>query len=263
VGELSTQRYTAALQEQADGLAALVASADLCRPVPTCPEWDLRQLVSHVGQVHRFAADAVRRRVSEPAEATDPASIPVPGEPTELAGWLTTGARELIDAVRAAGVGAPVWNYLGVNPCAGFYLRRMAHETAVHRADAAFTMGEPFHLDPDLAADAISEWLWLITSSGVAAYRPEIAQAMRGEGQTLHLHATDSAEFGASGEWLIRRDPDGANWEHGHQKADVAVRGPAGDLLLALLGRIPASDERIDVLGEAALFDHWVRHVSV
>jgi uncharacterized protein (TIGR03083 family) len=205
----------------------------------------------------------VRRRVSEPSDAADPTDIPVPDEPGELVGWLTTGARDLVDAVQEVGADQPVWNYLGGDPRAGFYLRRMAHEPAVHRADAAFAAGEPYWLDGDPAADGISEWLWLITSPGVAAYRPEMAQAIRGEGQTLHLHATDSAEFSVPGEWLIRRERGGASWGHAHQKADVAVRGPASHLLLALLGRIPAGDERVTVFGDSALFEHWVRHVSV
>lgn len=51
-------------------------------------------------------------------------------------------------------------------------------------------------------------------------------------------------------------------WEHGHQKGDVAVRGLAVDLLLVLLGRIPLDDERVQVLGDAALFEHWVLHVT-
>ena len=49
---------------------------------------------------------------------------------------------------------------------------------------------------------------------------------------------------------------------HGHQKGDVAVRGLAVDLLLALLGRIPVNDERVEVVGDTALFEHWVRHVT-
>jgi hypothetical protein len=63
-------------------LAALLDGADLSRPVPSCPDWDLRQLISHVGRAHRFAADVVRRRVAAAGEAADRASIPVPGQPT-------------------------------------------------------------------------------------------------------------------------------------------------------------------------------------
>lgn len=63
----------------------------------------------------------------------------------------------------------------------------------------------------------VSEWMTLITSPGAAAYRPELARELRGDGQLLHLHATDEPSLG---EWLIRRGPDAVTWEHGHQKGD-------------------------------------------
>jgi len=37
----------------------------------------------------------------------------------------------------------------------------------------------------------------------------------------------------------------------------VAVRAAAADLLLVLTGRIDADDAKFDVLGDAALFEHW------
>jgi uncharacterized protein (TIGR03083 family) len=262
VSELSMERYADVLLDQTEQCAVLLAGADLSRQVPSCPEWDLRQLVEHIGQAHRFGAEMVRRRVREAGEVKAPTDIPVPEDPDALGGWLAAGARELVEAVRGVGAEQPVWNYLGVDQRAGFWLRRMANETAVHRVDVALTVGAPFALDADLAADAISEWLTLITSPGAAAHRPELAQELRGHGQTLHLHATDSPSLGESGEWLIRRGPETLSWEHGHHKADVAVRGLAADLLLALLGRIPIDDGRLETIGEAALFEHWVQHVT-
>lgn len=46
-------------------------------------------------------------------------------------------------------------------------------------------------------------WLDTMTSRGYWENRPDFADAMRGDGQTLHFHATD-----APGEWLARREPD-------------------------------------------------------
>ena len=51
----------------------------------------------------------------------------------------------------------------------------------------------------------------------------------------MHLHATD-----VEGEWLVSfRPADGMSVEAGHAKGDAAVRGPAGELLLWLWGRLP------------------------
>ncbi|MBV9313719.1 MAG: maleylpyruvate isomerase family mycothiol-dependent enzyme [Pseudonocardia sp.] len=262
MGELPMERYAAALIEQADQLATLLHDADLGRQVPTCPEWDLRQLVVHLGRAHRFGADVVRRQVMNSSDVAGLSTFPVPDASAALSGWLVDGAGELVDAVRSAGADQPTWNYLGVDLQAGFWLRRMAHETTVHRVDAALTVHAPWRLDPDLAADGISEWLSILGSPDATAYRPEWVEQLRGDGQTLHLHATDSPSLGESGEWLILRGPEGLSWEHGHRKADVAVRGLAGDLLLALLGRIPTDDERLRVFGDVGLFEHWVRYFT-
>ena len=259
---LSTDLLAGVLVEQTREMVAVARGAELHWQVPTCPDWDLRQLLSHVGQGHRFGTDLVRRQVTGPGELIDPASIAVPREASELGGWLVAGARELAGAVRSVGADQPVWNFTGEGQRAEFWLRRMVHDTVVHRCDAALTVPEPCVIDAELAVDGVSEWLALVTSSGAAAARPEAAEQLRGHGQTLHLHATDSPGQDGAGEWLIRRGPNAVTWQHAHQKADVAVRGRAGDLLLALLGRIPATDERIAVLGDTALFEHWIRHVT-
>ena len=38
---------------------ALIINGDLERPVPTCPGWTLRQLATHLGRGHRWAAQIV------------------------------------------------------------------------------------------------------------------------------------------------------------------------------------------------------------
>ncbi len=99
--EPTMNRYAEALLDQTDQLAALVAGVDLDRQVPSCPEWDLHQLVGHIGQAHRFGAELVRRRVHEPGEVSAPTTIPVPDDAAELGEWLIAGARELVDAVQS------------------------------------------------------------------------------------------------------------------------------------------------------------------
>ena len=42
------------------GRMAEVARGDLEAPVPTCPEWTLKDLVEHTGQVHRWQTEACR-----------------------------------------------------------------------------------------------------------------------------------------------------------------------------------------------------------
>jgi hypothetical protein len=120
----------------------------------------------------------------------------------------------------------------------------------VHRADAALALGQPFEVDAERAAGCISEWLDLL-----AARKADDAEAPLAEGAALHLHATD-AGLGPAGEWLVRGTAGSVTWEHGHGKGDVAVRGTAGDLLLAVLRRRPS--DSVETIGDAAVWDRWL-----
>jgi hypothetical protein len=148
--------------------------------------------------------------------------------------------------------GEQVWTHLGPGP-ARYWARRMAHETAVHRADAQLAMGERPRIDPVTAADGIDEWLGLLAVLAALTAgedRPSLAGL---QGKVLHLHVTD--EGVATGEWMIRPTADGITVEPGHGKGDVAIRGPASDLLLLMMRRIPPGDSPAEVLGDAAVLD--------
>ena len=67
-------------------------------------------------------------------------------------------------------------------------------------------------------------------------------------------------ELGAAGEWLVRRTPSAVAWEHRHGEADVAVRGPALDLLLVLNRRATPGDTALEVAGDERLLAHWLEH---
>ena len=105
---------------------------------------------------------------------------------------------------------------------------------------------------------AVEDWLDTMTSRGYWENRAGFADAMRGDGQTLHFHATD-----APGEWVARREPDRVVLERTHTKADVAVRGPAAELLLVLSRRRELdAASTLEVLGDRALLVHWIEHMD-
>ena len=254
---LRHDRYLAALTEQSTLFAEALVGADPQQRVPTCPEWTIYQLAEHVGQVHRGVAAIVTRRATAPPDPSELNVAVAPKDPDGLCTWLREGAGELVDAIRAADPQTPVWSWAD-DHSVGFWARRMAHETTVHRADAELALGREFTLAADLAADAISEWLSLFSLPQAVDFRPGLA-ALRGEGQILHLHSTDPG-LGEAGEWIVRRTPSGPIWEHGHAKGDVAVRGPVVDLLLVLMRRVPPAEAPITVLGDAHILEHWLEH---
>jgi len=231
---------------------ARIIDGDLERPVPTCPGWTFRQLATHLGRGHRWAAQIVATRARAPIPMREVADGKLPQDPAQHASWLNTGADRVIEAVTAAG-SDPVWTLAGIGP-ASFWVRRRAHEAAVHLADAQLAAGRDVDLTPEVAADGVDEWLTRIADPARAQ-----PQDLRGHGQSLHFHATDPGLAG-TGEWLVTRTPSGVTVTRGHGKADVAIRGPAASLLLVLTRRLPPSDPAIDILGEQALLTHWLQH---
>jgi uncharacterized protein (TIGR03083 family) len=246
--------YAAALLEQNRAFGELIRSGDPSAPVPTCPGWSLSQLFRHVGRGDRWAAQIVADRVDHYLDPRTVESGKPPADPDEAIVWLHGGAQRLIDAVEHVGVETPVWTFLGSRP-AYWWVRRRLHEATVHRADATLALTLDFALTPELAADAISEWLERVAAKAGS----DDAALPLDDGQTVHLHATDPG-LGVAGEWTIRADGGRITWSHGHDKGAVALRGGAVDLLLAVVRRVPVADTGIAIFGDSAIWQHWLDH---
>ena len=249
----SIERFSDEISGSAATLAGIIDGADLSQPVPTCPEWTLRQLATHVGRAHRWATEIVATRSPEfiPFRAVPGGRLP--DDPGQQASWLRDGAARLIVTVRDAGAD-PVWAFTRLRP-ASFWARRMAHETAVHRADAEIAVCRAPVVDPGIAVDGIDEWLGFQDEPGDDSQDARLDALA--DGQVLHLHATDEGLDGA-GEWLVRRAGDRISVDHGHGKGDAAVRGPASALLLILVRRLPADHPGVQVIGDRTVLDHWL-----
>jgi len=257
----STDRYFGEIRASAATLAEIARTHDADLPVPTCPDWTLRQLDTHVGRVHRWAAEIVRTRSRERIPFNSAPDGRYPAEPSERAAWLVAGADRLIAAVDAAG-SEPVWAFSQLAP-ASFWARRQAQETMMHRVDAELAVGRDVVLDAGLAADGIDEWLTSVTDPRYRQ-RGDGTQALPA-GAALHLRATATGQAGdvAAAEWLIR-STDGALTLHrgpgdaGTSDAEVSVCGPADRLLLVLVRRLPPDDPAIAVSGDGALLTGWL-----
>jgi uncharacterized protein (TIGR03083 family) len=245
--------FYAELRACTAGLARII-DGDLDRPVPACPGWTFRQLATHVGRGHRWAAQIVATRSATPVSTRDVPNGKLPDDPAQHGPWLKESADLVAEAITAVG-DEPVWTFTGPRP-ARWWARRRAHEAAVHLADAQLAAGQAIALDPGFAADGVDEWLGLVVATTID---PARARDLGGDGQTLHFHATDPG-LSNTGEWLVTRTPSGLTVEPGHAKADVAVRGPAARLLLLLTRRIPPGDPALEVLGDQALLTHWLAH---
>ena len=220
-----------------------VAEGNLERPVPSCPEWNVADLLWHTGEVHRFWTNVVATLAHEPRGL----GIERPADESIVA-WYRAGVDEAAGTLEAADPTAPIWTWTSTDDTAAWVQRRMAQETAVHRFDGELACGSATPVDRALAVDGIDEFL------DVFLPEPDAARDL-GEG-TIHLHATDG-----EGEWLLRVDGAETLVERGHAKGDVAVRGPASDLLLMLWRRLPAAD--LEVLGNAPVLERFLAGVAV
>lgn len=244
--------YAAAFLEQNRAFGEVIRSGDQSTPVPTCPEWTLEKLFRHVGRGDRWAAQIIIDRVDEYLDPRTVEGGKPPPDRDDAIFWLHAGAQRLIDAVEQAGMETPVWTFIGQRP-ASWWIRRRLHEATVHRADATLALGRDYTLDPELAADGITEWL-----ERVAAQAGSDGAPLPIEGDhTLHLHATDPG-LGEAGEWTIRADDGRISWSHDHGKGSVALRGAATDLLLAVVRRVAVADTGIAVFGDTEVWQRWL-----
>ncbi|KBZ68248.1 hypothetical protein K875_00795 [Mycobacterium [tuberculosis] TKK-01-0051] len=251
-GNLTRVDYAGAFLDENRAFAELFEDADESTPVPTCPDWTLRQLFRHVGRGDRWAAQIVRDKLDSYLDPRTVEAGKPPPDPAGAIAWLRGGAQRLIDAVELTGVETPVWTFLGSRP-ANWWVRRRLHEVAVHRADAAIALGSEFTLAADVAADGITEWLERVAIQAGGQGAPLPLE----EGDSLHLHATDPG-LGEAGEWTIAVEGGRIVWSHQHGKGSAALRGGSTELLLAILRRRPLADTGVQLFGDDVVWERWL-----
>ena len=203
-------------------LVAAAVEAGLDAPVPSCPEWTVEKLVRHTGMVLRYVG-----KVVEAGGPIDAKALPKPPAGSLVVQWFEEMERTTVTALAAKAPDDEQWNWAGQPPVAAFWHRRMAHELAVHAADAQLAAARAPQVETELAADGIDELLTLLLPLKVTLGGGDAT----GLG-TLHVHCTDT-----EGEWLIEPVGGALQVTRAHAKGDAALRGPASEVLLRLCNR--------------------------
>ncbi|MGV9556092.1 maleylpyruvate isomerase family mycothiol-dependent enzyme [Streptomyces sp. NPDC003401] len=259
---LAHDRYCDEIAHQVGQLRSIVTSGtDLSATVPTCPDWSLEQLVRHTGGALRWTELLVRTRARENVRDEQVPARDGPSaraDPAALDAWLAETGDAVVAALREAGPDAEVWGWTGEGD-ARFWARRMTHEITVHRADAALTAGLPYEVAPEIAADALDEWLYIV--EWVQRNLPQRAsgelRAARHRDRGIRLQATD-VPAGLDAEWWVRLTEDGIEWRRGPGTASVTLRGPLTPVLLAFYRRLPLDTPELEVLGDRELLEFWL-----
>ena len=215
---LSATRYLDLLHEEGERLL-LAAEGAMDLPVPACEGWRVRDVVDHVGMVygHKIAALELGRR-PEPGEWQGPEAG------TDEIAWCHALLHRLAADLARVPADEPAWTWWEPDQTAGFWQRRMAQETAVHRADVESATGPITPIDADLAVDGIDELL-----------RVMLADVGVGE---------------VAGPWV---EADGVRVVI----AGTQVAGEPSDLLLWLWGRAPSA--AVEVNGDEAALRELLR----
>lgn len=206
-----------------DRLNTLARQPDemLGRAVPACPAWTLDELFGHLGSIERWAAEVVvaSRFVEEP-------SPPAKG----AAAWFLEGSETFLATMAALDPDTPCWNFGPPPRKAGFWLRRQAHEHAIHLIDAcqASNLKSPA-LGEDFMLDGIDEVLTMFTPRQLRLERMPRPEA------AVSFHV-----------------PGAACWTLGQGPAAATITAPSHGMYLGLWGRTNLADTAV-IEGDASL----------
>ncbi|WP_199853023.1 maleylpyruvate isomerase N-terminal domain-containing protein [Plantactinospora sp. BC1] len=192
-----------------------VASADLAAAVPSCPDWTVADLVRHVATVYLHKVECMRT-------GRIPSSWPpdLSGEePLALLDRACLALRAEFDS-RDPGALAPTW--YDPDQTVGFWLRRMAQETVVHRVDAELAVaGAVTEIPADLAVDGIDEVLRIFLGYGSRRWPERFIDVL--PDSAIRLLAT-----AGPASWQIRLGPEGATVAADRAAVARATAAPPG-----------------------------------
>jgi uncharacterized protein (TIGR03083 family) len=267
-GPCDTAYHIARLRGEGELLAGAAERAGLDAPIPACPGWCVRDLLKHLGYVHRWAAGYVREQHARWVDRASEAEI-LGGGPKdgELVAWFRDGHAALVQVLGAAAPDMTCWTFLEAPSAVAFWARRQAHETAIHRVDAEQAAAAESGIteaafEPRFAADGIDELIMGFLG------RDAKRGSWDGPLGVLGVHADDGA--GGTAHWRVVAEPgrftvarEAAPFTVAREDgpAGCDVTGPAADLYLLLWNRRDAGG--LDVRGDAGTLTGFRGHVAV
>jgi uncharacterized protein (TIGR03083 family) len=252
---LTLTDYTQALATAAHALRAEAAAAGLAAEVPTCPGWHVRDLVAHIGGVHRWAAEIVSSAHPRNLPEDEIAGIMAAPRDGELLDWFADGAAALGTVLTNAPAELTALSFLKAAPAPReFWARRQAHETTIHRVDALaaahgrLVTAAEADVDHDLALDGIDELLTGFITRRSSALRSDLPL-------TVAVSPSDSSRG-----WTVSVSTEPpVTADAADPEADVLITGTAAGIFLGLWNR----GDEIAVDGEPEFLGVWRDKVRI
>jgi uncharacterized protein (TIGR03083 family) len=244
-------RLLGCLEDDFALLRAAVVGADPSVRVPSCPDWSVGDLARHVAEVYLHKAECIRLRAFP--EEWPPGVL----DPDPVISLDKTHA-VLIERFSAHSAADPAATWYEPDQTVGFWIRRMAQETVIHRIDAELAAGGPVSPIPDdLAVDGIDEVLKLFVGYGSTHWLDDFGSLLDAPDErpvsvsTGHRAWTLTAVAGRDGRPGQVNVADAATGTEG----EALVSGDAAPLLRWLWNR--ADDASVRISGDAALLKQF------
>jgi uncharacterized protein (TIGR03083 family) len=220
--------------------------------VPTCPDWTVRDLTQHVGAVYLHKATTLR-------DGKQPTDWPPPGindeDPVAL---LDRAYAEMIEQLTTRNPEDTSETWYPPDQTVGFWIRRMAQESVIHRIDAELGAAAPVAAIPDdLAIDGIDELLKVFVASNMIKWPEDLTEALAGSPGHTYKITTEGTTADAIS-WLVETSPASLTVKGGPDDpapadatADVTITGtPTAVLRWAWNRETPAQLSDVTIKGD-------------
>jgi len=225
-----------------------------------CEGWSARHVVAHVATgdklVRGLLLDALGRDRSGLELPTDFADRQrmiqeaLTWEPAKLKETARSAADNSVALIAEVAEKAPdtvVTMPFGVSPMPVLRALRL-NEYIIHAHDLSPATGRRRPVPTWFLDRGLTETVTLMQ-------RLHLRSPHKGKSATFHIHRTDG-----EGEWVLRAEGGTAVMSQGHDKADVALRGPGEGLYWVLMGRGKPEDNGVELHGDPVLataFKEW------
>ena len=224
--------YIDAVVDEGEAFAALARTADLDAAIAACPGWAARDLVTHVGLVHLWAAanivhpsnDWITVKGFDDLRSYWPELTETEPNDAGIVDWYRATLANLVDVLRTTPADHQCLTFLPAPSPLVMWARRQASEIAVHRYDLASAGGRVVTFDAVFAADMLDELL--------VGFASRIRVRDITEETIIEVVADD-----IDVRYFLEIGPAGLRSSSAASSSDLTVRGSVADLYLYFWNR--------------------------